>query len=298
MSHSEDYWPNIRKATKNNTSSQSNGATKVQCPICYDFFTVRATSSGEANTEAGPQANEDSTPGALLLCGHIICQTCRRKGESTENHSLTRCPICRAELNCSRCGTRSVLWPITSTVVTEHIPLTTREGADHGGQCPECRAKVQFHEAVDKGEWPRGLDDTEPGFVQLFYHTLNKLEQEGRNVSKAEIKFALNAIVNEEFCTLMAKREEAAAEKASALWEENDWFATLPPRSAGVRMEGISRRERGRVHPDDARPLLLELRQMSPMFDNERQLYIRNVFEVHDPAAAEDEFEDSGVSSR
>lgn len=297
MSHGEGYWPNIRKTTENNTSSQSN--EKMQCPICSDFLPVRVTSSAEAHAEAGPQTNGDSTLGEILICGHIICQPCRRRGESTQNRSITKCPVCRAELNCSRCGTRSVLWPITSTVVAEHIPLTTRDGTDHGGQCPECRAKVQFHEAVDRGEWPQGLDDTEPGFVQLFYHTLNKLEQEGRNVGKAEIKFALNAIVNEEFYTLMAKREEAAAEKARALWEENDWFTKLPPRSAVVRMEGIStRRERGRVHPDDVRPLLLELRQTSPMFDNERQLYIRNVFEVHNPAAAEDDSEDSEVSNR
>ncbi|KAH6964467.1 hypothetical protein DER45DRAFT_150825 [Fusarium avenaceum] len=301
MSHEEDYWPNIKEATKNNTSSQSDEVTKVHCPICYNFFTVRATSSEEPNTEAGLQANENSTVGVLLLCGHMICQSCRRRGESTEDHSMATCPVCRAELNCTRCGAHSLLWPITSTVVAEQIPLTLtkREGADHGGQCPECRAKVQFHETVDRGEWPQGLDETEPGFVQLFYHTLNKLEQEGRSVGKAEIKFALNAIVNDEFYTLMSKREEAAAEKARALWEENEWFTKLPPRSAAVRMEGIStRRERGRVHPDDVRPLLFELRQTSPMFDNERQLYIRNVFEVLNPAAAEDDSEDSGVSNR
>jgi hypothetical protein len=181
--------------------------------------------------------------------------------------------------------------------------MTTHEGADHGGQCPECRANVQFHEAVDRGEWPQGLDDTEPGFVQLFYHTLDKLEQEGRNVSKAEMRFALNAIVNEEFDTLMAKREEATAEKARALREENNWFATLPPtipRPAAGRMERIPTR-RGRVYLDLIRPFLHERRQMSPTFGNERQLHIRNAFEVHSPAAAqdaEDDSEDSGVSNR
>ncbi|SPJ79329.1 uncharacterized protein FTOL_07720 [Fusarium torulosum] len=303
MPHGEGFWPTIRQATDNNTSSQSNETMKLQCPICLDFLAVRATSSGEAHTEAGPQANGDSTLGEVLLCGHIICQPCRRAIESTENHSITTCPVCRAKLNCSRCGTHSLLWPIASTVATEHIPMTTPEGADHGGQCPECRAKVQFHEAVDRGEWPQGLDDTEPGFVQLFYHILNKLEQEGRNVSKTEIRFALTAIVNEEFDTLMAKREEATAEKARALREENNWFATLPPaipRPAAVRMERTPTR-RGQVYLDVVRPLLLELRQMSPTFDNERQLYIRNVFEVHSPAAAqdaEDDSEDSGASNR
>ncbi|KAM0224824.1 hypothetical protein ACHAQD_001619 [Fusarium lateritium] len=307
MSHGEAFWPTIKQAINNNTS-QPNEAVRIQCPVCLDVLATRTASAIEAFTGVG-----DPTVGEVLLCGHIICPKCRRTIESNERHSIATCPVCRAKLSCSRCRVPSLQMPITSTLATWRIPMTSPEGADHGGQCPECRAKVQFHEAVDKGEWPQGFDDTEPGFVQLFYHTLNTLEQRGRNVSKAVMVQALSSMVNHEFDTLMAKREEATANKARALRGGNNWFATLPPviprpipRPGAVIMERVprpiprpramrmernpTRRRVPRSIPD---PMLIDLEEA--LFGNEQEDLDLMDLILH---GAEDDFENSRARRR
>ncbi|KAM0246166.1 hypothetical protein ACHAP5_004948 [Fusarium lateritium] len=309
MSHGEAFWPTVRQAINNNTS-QPNEAVRIQCPVCLDVLATRTASAIEALTGVG-----DPTVGEVLLCGHIICPKCRSTIESNERRSIASCPVCRAKLSCSRCSVPSLRMPITSTLATWRIPMTSPEGADHGGQCPECRAKVQFHEAVDKGEWPQGLDDTEPGFVQLFYHTLNKLEQEGHNASKALMGHALSTMVNQEFDTMMAKREGATANKARALRGENNWFATLPPvvprpipRPRAVRMERVPRPDlrpgavimegypaRLRMPRSIPDPMLIDLEEA--LFGNEHiipDLFPRDMFR-HD---AEDELENRRAPRR
>ncbi|KAM0345748.1 hypothetical protein ACHAPU_006101 [Fusarium lateritium] len=224
MSHGDGFWPTIKQAIVNNTTSYSNETINPQCPICLEFLTVRTYVDMAARRHADVHYQGDPTLGEVMLCGHIICQACRRAIEIANGRPLPQCPVCRADLNCSRCDAHSEQWPITSSGSGRYIPMTTPEGANHGGRCHECRATFEFHEVIDQGEWPEDVYDTEPGFVQLFYHTVYMLEQANVPVSKAEVILAFDSMVNSEFDTMMAKREEVTTEHTRVIREQGTWF--------------------------------------------------------------------------
>ncbi|KAF5663537.1 anthranilate synthase component i [Fusarium heterosporum] len=224
MSHGEGFWPSIRQATVDNTTSHSNKTINPQCPICLEFLTVQTYSAMAARRNADVNNHGDPTLGEVMLCGHIICQACRREIEMANGQPLAKCPVCRADLNCSHCDTHSLQWPLTSDTDEEHIPMTTPEGGDHAGHCPECRANEEFHEAVDQGDWHEEFYDMEPGFVQFFYHMVNMLEKANVPVSKTEVILAFKSMINFEFDTMMARREEVVAARTIVLREHGTWF--------------------------------------------------------------------------
>ncbi|KAF4968420.1 hypothetical protein FSARC_4217 [Fusarium sarcochroum] len=224
MPHVEGFWPTIKHAINNTIStSQPNEAIKPQCPICLEDLSV--TTFPPVPNRPSTEPNVDPTLGEVLLCGHVLCQACRRASEASKR----ACPVCRAALECSRCGAHAKPFPIPKNGGAEVVPVTIPEGAVHEGRCPECTAKLEFLNGIDKGEWPEGLGDMEVGFVPFFYHIVGKLEEQKRQVSRLSVINAFATIVDEEYLTMISKRTIHTADTSRHLRAQNPWFEREPP---------------------------------------------------------------------
>ncbi|KAJ4268929.1 hypothetical protein NW762_003000 [Fusarium torreyae] len=224
MSTVEGFWPTIRQAINHSiATSLPNEDIKPQCPICLEDLSV--TTFPPVPNRPSTEPGVDPTLGEVLLCGHVLCQACRLASEAVKRG----CPVCRAALECSRCGAHTKPFPIPKDDNGEPVPLTMAEDKLHEGRCPECMAKLGFLIDIDEGEWPQGLEDMEVGFVPFFYHTVSKLEEQKREVSKEALINAFATIVDDEFDMMMGKRRIRTAISASRLREDDPWFEIGPP---------------------------------------------------------------------
>ncbi|KAF9769733.1 hypothetical protein IL306_012824 [Fusarium sp. DS 682] len=236
----ESFWPTINQAIKNGrTTNADNEPISPQCPICFDPVPVRSFPDKDSHGERSAD---------VLICGHIFCQPCRYEFDASDPNS--KCPICRHPLFCSRCGTHAISFGIPKNGEGDKVsvPTTLPEGAEHGTLCPDCTATEEFHENVDIGEWPEALDDLEPGFINFFYHTVNKLEKKGEIATKNAIINAFAKTVYDEFYAMMTARREVTCEQAKAHRQKNMWFPEDNEAQARARM-GIALHRLRRLPP-------------------------------------------------
>ncbi|KAF5598703.1 hypothetical protein FPCIR_2765 [Fusarium pseudocircinatum] len=206
----EAFWPTIRQAIdKGSNTNSDNQAITPQCPICMEPLPVKSfPAEGELDAE-------------VLLCGHVLCQPCRKQCERSELGD--RCPACRTTLDCSRCEVNAIPLTIPKNGEGSGLP----PGIPEGNQklCPDCQAEVEFHRAVENGEWPHNLDDMEPGFVSLFYHVVNDIEKDGDVATMSRVQDAINDTIMQEFNNMMVSRRMVTLSRGNTLRQANPWYA-------------------------------------------------------------------------
>ncbi|KAG8665441.1 hypothetical protein FPOAC2_10512 [Fusarium poae] len=220
MSSTQDFWPPIEEAINiNNDPLSTNSTSHVQCPICLEAIAV--TSFPPVPEREADILGTDPTLGEILLCGHVLCQSCRVQSEEASNPwEARKCPMCRTSLQCIDCGKRSQVVPIPKEGPASSVPAILTGGS----RCRDCKAVAGFDEEVQRGEWPEGLTDMEPGFVPLFYHLVTKMQQQDMIICKRSIINAFSTIVDEEFGQMVTKRSDRVHEMRAALEGESPWF--------------------------------------------------------------------------
>jgi hypothetical protein len=226
----EAFWPTIKKAIDKGTNTNSkNEAITPQCPICMENLPVKSFPT-EAEIDA-----------EVLLCGHVLCQPCRKQYEQS-NPRTERCPVCRTPLYCRRC--EAIAIPITIPKNGEgegsRLPIILPEGTQRD-LCPDCLATVEFHKNVEKGEWPANLDDLEPGFVSLFYHIVDDIEKNGDVATEGRVSEAIADTVLQEFTNMMTSRRCVTLERGNAFRQTNGWYAENNEDQENSRMGVIER---------------------------------------------------------
>ncbi|KAF5538802.1 hypothetical protein FNAPI_10995 [Fusarium napiforme] len=206
----EAFWPTIRQAIdKGSNTNSDNQAITPQCPICMEPLPVKSFPvEGELDAE-------------VLLCGHVLCQPCRKQWERSELGD--RCPACRTTLYCSRCEVNAIPLAIPKNGEGSSIPPGIPEGKQD--LCPDCQAEVEFHKAVENGEWPHNLDDMEPGFVSLFYHVVNDIEKDGDVATMSRVQDAITDTIVQEFSNMMVSRRMVTLGRGNTLRQANPWYA-------------------------------------------------------------------------
>ncbi|KAF4342322.1 hypothetical protein FBEOM_3729 [Fusarium beomiforme] len=209
----EHFWPTINRAIKNGgIKNADNEPVNPQCPICFDTVSVRSFPNEALNGDRD---------GEVLICGHIFCHACR--DEFDRNTRKATCPVCRTPLLCRRCGACAIPYciPQNGDGGEVGVPTTLPEGAEHGLLCPDCTATEEFHDNVEKGEWPGALDDLEPGLVNFFYHIVDKLEKKGSVATRKAIVGAFVKAVDDEFTDMMLARYDFVHERGDTHREKN-----------------------------------------------------------------------------
>lgn len=217
----EAFWPTIKQAIDkgSNTNSDSQAITP-QCPICMEPLPVKSfPTQGELDAE-------------VLLCGHVLCQPCRETWEQSELGN--RCPACRTTLFCSRCEVNAIPLTIPKNGEGSSLPPGIPEGTQK--LCPDCQAEVEFHEAVEKGEWPHNLDDMEPGFVSLFYHVVDDIEKYGGVATEGRVQDAISDTIMQEFSNMMESRRMVTLGRGNTLRQANPWYAENSRRQENRRV--------------------------------------------------------------
>ncbi|KAF5640517.1 hypothetical protein F52700_3668 [Fusarium sp. NRRL 52700] len=206
----EAFWPTIKQAIdKGSNTNPDNQAITPQCPICMEPLPVKSfPAEGELDAE-------------VLLCGHVLCQPCRKQWERSELGD--RCPACRATLHCSRCEVNAIPLTIPKNGEASSLPPGLPGGAQD--LCPDCQAEVEFHRAVESGEWPHNLDDMEPGFVSLFYHVVNDIEKEGDVATQSRVENAIMDTIMQEFDNMMVSRRMVTLGRGNTLRQASPWYA-------------------------------------------------------------------------
>ncbi|KAG4260767.1 hypothetical protein FPRO03_02590 [Fusarium proliferatum] len=206
----EAFWPTIKQAIdKGSNTNSDNQAITPQCPICMEPLPVKSfPTEGELDAE-------------VLLCGHVLCQPCRETWEQSELGN--RCPACRTTLICIRCEVNAIPLAIPKNGEGSSLPPGIPEGTQKF--CPDCQAEVEFHRAVENGEWPRNLDDLEPGFVSLFYHVVNDIEKDGGVATEGRVQEAVSDTIMQEFSNMMESRRMVTLGRGNTLRQANPWYA-------------------------------------------------------------------------
>ncbi|PNP82265.1 hypothetical protein FNYG_04454 [Fusarium nygamai] len=206
----EAFWPTIRQAIdKGSNTNSDNQAITPQCPICMEPLPVKSfPAEGELDAE-------------VLLCGHVLCQPCGKQWERSELGD--RCPACRTTLYCSRCEVNAIPLTIPKNGEGSSPPPGIPEGNQN--LCPDCQAEVEFHRAVENGEWPHNLDDMEPGFVSLFYHVVDDIEKNGDVATMSRVQDAITDTIMQEFTNMMVSRRMVTLGRGNTLRQANPWYA-------------------------------------------------------------------------
>ncbi|KAG5757053.1 hypothetical protein H9Q69_000814 [Fusarium xylarioides] len=206
----EAFWPTIKQAIdKGSNTNSDNQAITPQCPICMEPLPVKSfPAEGELDAE-------------VLLCGHVLCQPCRKQWERSDLGD--RCPACRTTLYCSRCEVNAIPLTLPKNGEGSSLPPGIPEGTQN--LCPDCQAEVEFHKAVENGEWPHNLDDMEPGFVSLFYHVVNDIEKVGDVATERRIQDAISDTIMQEFTNMMVSRRMVTLGRGNTLRQTNPWYA-------------------------------------------------------------------------
>ncbi|KAF4433161.1 hypothetical protein FACUT_8198 [Fusarium acutatum] len=206
----EAFWPTIKNAIdKGSNTNSDNQAITPQCPICMEPLSVKSFSAeGDLDAE-------------VLLCGHVLCQPCRKQWEQSELED--RCPACRTTLYCSRCAINAI--PLTIPKNGEGSSLPPSFPGVTQDLCPDCQAEVEFHRAVENGEWPHNLDDMEPGFVSLFYHVVDDIEKNGDVATMGRVQDAITDTIMQEFTNMMVSRRMVTLGRGNTLRQTNPWYA-------------------------------------------------------------------------
>ncbi|EWG44608.1 hypothetical protein FVEG_05621 [Fusarium verticillioides 7600] len=216
----EAFWPTIKQAIdKGSNTNSDNQAITPQCPICMEPLPVKSfPAEGELDAE-------------VLLCGHVLCQPCRKQWEQSDLGD--RCPACRTTLYCKRCEVSAI--PLTIPKNDEGSSLPP--GIPEGNQdfCPDCQAEVEFHKAVENGEWPHNLDEMEPGFISLFYHVVNDIEKDGDVATMSRVQDAIMDTIMQEFSNMMVSRRMVTLGRGNTLREANPWYAENKTRQENRR---------------------------------------------------------------
>ncbi|KAF5965730.1 hypothetical protein FCOIX_12807 [Fusarium coicis] len=216
----EAFWPTIRQAIdKGSNTNSDNQAITPQCPICMEPLPVKSfPAEGELDAE-------------VLLCGHVLCQPCRQQWEQSELGD--RCPACRTTLYCKRCEVNAIPLTIPKNGEGSSLP----PGIPEGNQdfCPDCQAEVEFHKAVENGEWPHNLDEMEPGFVSLFYHVVNDIEKDGDVATMSRVQDAIVDTIMQEFSNMMVSRRMVTLGRGNTLRQANPWYAENKTRQENRR---------------------------------------------------------------
>ncbi|CCT66453.1 uncharacterized protein FFUJ_03485 [Fusarium fujikuroi IMI 58289] len=217
----EAFWPTIKQAIdKGSNTNSDNQAITPQCPICMEPLPVKSfPTEGELDAE-------------VLLCGHVLCQPCRETWEQSQLGA--RCPACRATLICSRCEVNAIPLTIPKNGEGSSLPPAIPEGTQKF--CPDCQAEVEFHEAVENGEWPNNLDDMEPGFVSFFYHVVNDIEKDGGVATEGRVQEAISDTIMQEFSNMMESRRMVTLGRGNTLRQANPWYAENSRRQENRRV--------------------------------------------------------------
>ncbi|KAF5652615.1 hypothetical protein F25303_3061 [Fusarium sp. NRRL 25303] len=217
----EAFWPTIKQAIdKGSNTNSDNQAITPQCPICMEPLPVKSfPTEGELDAE-------------VLLCGHVLCQPCRETWEQSELGN--RCPACRTTLICSRCEVNAIPLTIPKNGEESSLPPGIPDGTQD--LCPDCHAEVEFHKAVENGEWPRNLDDMEPGFVSLFYHVVNDIEKYGGVATEGRVQEAISDTIMQEFSNMMESRRMVTLGRGNTLRQANPWYAENSRRQENRRV--------------------------------------------------------------
>ncbi|KAF5709780.1 hypothetical protein FMUND_9889 [Fusarium mundagurra] len=206
----EAFWPTIKQAIdKGRNTNSDNQPIIPQCPICMEPLPVKSFPvEGELDAE-------------VLLCGHVLCQPCRKEWERSDLGD--RCPACRKTLYCSRCEVNAIPLIIPKNGEGSSLPPGIPEGTKD--LCPDCQAEVEFHRAVENGEWHHNLDDMEPGFVSLFYHVVDDIEKNGDVATERKIQEAISDTIMQEFTNMMVNRRMVTLGRGNTLRQTNPWYA-------------------------------------------------------------------------
>ncbi|KAF5718794.1 hypothetical protein FGLOB1_1517 [Fusarium globosum] len=217
----EAFWPTIKQAIdKGSNTNSDNQAITPQCPICMEPLPVKSfPTEGELDAE-------------VLLCGHVLCQPCRETWEQSELGN--RCPACRTTLICTRCEVNAIPLTIPKNGEGSSLPPAIPEGPQKF--CPDCQAEVEFHRAVENGEWPRNLDDLEPGFVGLFYHVVDDIEKSGDIATEGGVQEAVSDTIMQEFSNMMESRRMVTLRRGNTLRQANPWYAENSSRQENRRV--------------------------------------------------------------
>ncbi|KAL7791527.1 hypothetical protein V8C37DRAFT_141460 [Trichoderma ceciliae] len=203
------YWPTIRQYINNGGhGAAKDGRIKVTCPICRDELPVRGLDpSRELLQHEG---------GVVIGCGHVFCRSCltqtfRAQGEEMRKRS---CPICRAEMECQRCGLqgRAVDIPKAHGNASdfEELPRTVPEGGNQPANCVRCEARDWWIWQVEHGR--HGLlghhdDAIEAGFQRLMYDMMDRMEDNRVPTGLVEVEQQLLGLFQRRFMQLRRERE-------------------------------------------------------------------------------------------
>lgn len=203
------YWPSIRRYINNGGHRGAPDARiKVTCPICRDELPVRGLEpSQELLRHEG---------GVVIGCGHVFCRSCltqtfRAQGEEMRKRS---CPICRAEMECQRCGLqgRTVDIPKAEGNASDFddLPRTVPEGGSQASTCVRCEARDWWIWQVEHGR--HGLldqhnDPIEAGFQRLMYDMMDQMEDQRVATGLVEVEQQLLGLFQRSFVRLRRERE-------------------------------------------------------------------------------------------
>ncbi|RFU75711.1 hypothetical protein TARUN_6470 [Trichoderma arundinaceum] len=205
----DNYWPTVRQYINNGGHGGTNQARiKVSCPICRDELPVRGL-------DPSPELLQHEG-GVVIGCGHIFCRTCltqtfRAQGEEARKRS---CPVCRAEMECQRCGLQGRAVDIPKAHGNAHdfeeLPRTVPEGGDQPANCFRCEARDWWIWQVEHGRHgqlgPQD-DPMEAGFQRLMYDMMDHMEDNRVPTGMVEVEQQLLGLFQRRFMQLRRERE-------------------------------------------------------------------------------------------
>ncbi|KAH6606956.1 hypothetical protein Trco_006109 [Trichoderma cornu-damae] len=205
----DSYWPTVRQYINNGGHEGAKGArTKAVCPICRDELPVRGLDpSQELLQHEG---------GVVIGCGHIFCRSCLTQTFRAQNEEQRKrsCPVCRAEMECQRCGLqgRAIDIPKAHGNASDfdQLPRTVPEGGNQPDHCVRCEARDWWIWQVEHGR--HGLlgrqdDPIEAGFQRLMYDMMDHMEDNRVPTGMVEVEQQLLGLFQRRFMQLRRERE-------------------------------------------------------------------------------------------
>ncbi|KAM0256085.1 hypothetical protein ACHAQJ_005172 [Trichoderma viride] len=202
------YWPAVRRYINNGGHEGTNDVrVKVVCPICRDELPVRGLN---------PSNELLQHEGAVLIgCGHIFCRSCLAQTfrVQVEERHRRSCPVCRADMECQRCGDQSRVMDIPKAYDSrddfEELSRTVPAGANRSANCIRCDAREWWIGQVkERLQDPLVQHDpVEAGFQRLMYDIMDQLEDDFMPTGMVEVEQLLLTLFQRMFMRLLRERE-------------------------------------------------------------------------------------------